>query len=180
MEEVFTPNNANELDYEIIDANRDQGHSVTSDDNQYSNTGVEDLLDDEDNYVQDTEMPPDFGVDNDYEDVIIESAKRRKMLNTHFNGSNVTNAAIKSAVHGVIYPQYRVGSVNEYLFFRVMNARGRTYRDENGDLQTVPPQKCFYTSPEEYERYSKCKISLDVKQRWHRRRNQILAQRVKS
>ena len=52
---------------------------------------------------------------------------------------------------------YRVGSLDEHLFFTVL-------RSDLGKGRDLVP--LFYSSPEEYERHQLCEISNDVKEMW--------------
>lgn len=65
---------------------------------------------------------------------------------------------IRDAITGSRYSQYKVGSLNEHLFFKVGVATG-----EFGNEGTVI---AFYDSPEQYERHTRSVVSTEAKKRW--------------
>jgi len=74
---------------------------------------------------------------------------------TRFN----PGAAIRNAVTGIYEPKYRVGSMNEKLFFKVTVTIGEGDRRE--------PDILFYDSPEQYEKHFMCVVSESIKQNWN-------------
>jgi hypothetical protein len=74
--------------------------------------------------------------------------------------TNVTPGnMIRDAITGSRYPQYRVGSSNENLFFKVRIATGETGHDG---------ATFFFDSPEQYERHFKNSITIKQteKEKW--------------
>jgi len=99
----------------------------------------------------------------------------RKVNNKDFSieiySTNVTpGTMIRDAITGSRYTQYRVGSMNENLFFKVSIATGETGKD--GAL-------FFFDSPEQYERHFKniISISQSEKERWT---NKCVTTRIQS
>jgi hypothetical protein len=74
-----------------------------------------------------------------------------------YTTSNTPGKMIRDAITGNKYNQYRVGSVNEHLFFKVTLATGEIGRDGT---------TMFFDSPEQYERHMKCEISQAIKEQW--------------
>jgi|APCry1669189534_1035231.scaffolds.fasta_scaffold74843_2 hypothetical protein len=81
---------------------------------------------------------------------------------------------IRDAVTGESLP-YRVGSLDEHLFFSVL----RSDLSNGKDLITF-----FYSSPEEYERHQLCQLSNEYKEMWREkmfiRKKQIELQNKKN
>lgn len=80
-----------------------------------------------------------------------------------FTTRTTPGAKIRNAMIGSFYND-RVGSINEYKYFKVTLATGHLKYDSN---------HLYYDNPEEYERHFKCNISKEVKDEW-RERNGIL------
>jgi hypothetical protein len=79
-------------------------------------------------------------------------------LNIEFySTSTIPGAQVREAITGARYPQYRVGSLNEHLFFKVGYATG-----ELGKETVI----AFFVSPEQYERHSHTVISQEIKSKW--------------
>jgi hypothetical protein len=74
-----------------------------------------------------------------------------------YSSSTTPGRMIRDAITGVKYSQYRVGSVNEHLFFKVGLATGEL--GNNGGA-------LFFDSPEQYERHMKTTVSPEIKQKW--------------
>jgi hypothetical protein len=87
--------------------------------------------------------------------------KRRvglKMVEIEVYTSSVTpGRMIRDAITGTRYNQYRVGSINEHLFFKVGISTGEI--GQNGGT-------LFFDSPEQYERHMKCTLSQAIKEKW--------------
>ena len=64
---------------------------------------------------------------------------------------------IRDAITGNKYSQYRVGSSNEHLFFKVKVCTGELGNDSSS---------LFFDSPEQYERHMKCEVSQAIKEKW--------------
>lgn len=86
---------------------------------------------------------------------------------SYHRGSTIRNAAtgyFESNYMGK--PIYKVGSIDEDLFFRVslsVNGSG------------PEPRKLFYDSPEQYERHFSATISNETKEKWANQYNNALA-----
>lgn len=72
-------------------------------------------------------------------------------------GSGDVGTLIRNAVTGVKYP-YRVGSADEDLFFRVIEASGRNGRKE--------PLMLYYDTPEQYENHQFTTVDQPLKEKW--------------
>jgi hypothetical protein len=71
---------------------------------------------------------------------------------------------IRDAITGARYNQFRVGSTNEHLFFKVGVSYGHTESD-NIIL--------FFDNPEQFERHMKTTLSQDVKEKWVINKNKV-------
>lgn len=73
-----------------------------------------------------------------------------------YSTNNTPGNMIRDAITGSRYSQYRVGSLNENLFFKVSIATGK-----DGSI-------FFFDSPEQYERHFKNTISISQseKEKW--------------
>jgi hypothetical protein len=83
-----------------------------------------------------------------------------KLVDIEVYSTNTTpGSMIRDAITGSRYPQYRVGSTNENLFFKVNLATGEAGRD--GAI-------LFFDSPEQYERHFRNSISIaqTEKEKW--------------
>jgi hypothetical protein len=67
---------------------------------------------------------------------------------------------IRDAITGDKYCQFRVGSVNEYQFFKVRILTGELGKDG---------VTLFFDSPEQYERHMKAEVSTANKEKWLRK-----------
>jgi hypothetical protein len=67
---------------------------------------------------------------------------------------------IRDAITGTRYREFRVGTLNEYQFFKVKVATGgmNTYSST-----------LFFDSPEQYERHMKAEVSQQMKEDWSKR-----------
>jgi hypothetical protein len=73
-------------------------------------------------------------------------------------GSGQTGSNIRNAVTSQRYP-YLIGSVNEDLFFRVVEATGLNGRNE--------PLRLYYDTPEQYENHHFVTVNQNVKEQWY-------------
>ncbi len=85
---------------------------------------------------------------------------KNKRLTIHNYGSGGTGSEIRNAVNG-FGTGYTVGSANEDLFFKVIDATGINYKRE--------PFVLFYDSPEQYERHHHTVVSNKSKERWNKK-----------
>lgn len=74
---------------------------------------------------------------------------------------------IRDAITGNRYKQYKVGTNNEHLFFKVKWSTGEIKNKKN------EPITLFYDSPEQFERHMKVTVSQSVKEKWSRRSAEI-------
>jgi hypothetical protein len=74
-----------------------------------------------------------------------------------YSTSTVPGALIRDAITGATNNQFRVGSVYEDLFFKVVFATG-----EFGSQ----PKTAYFDSPEQYERHLNLSVSQPNKDRW--------------
>jgi hypothetical protein len=78
-----------------------------------------------------------------------------------YGGSDCIGAPIRNAITSVRFPQYRVGSKDENLFFKVVIATG-----EKG----LRGNRAFYfDDPEQYERHMQNTVSEKIKSAWSER-----------
>jgi hypothetical protein len=97
----------------------------------------------------------------DYIKDLAETKLKRPVFESSFN----PNAFIRNAITGV-YTEYKVGSLNEDLFFKVCYALGMDGRRD--------PSILFFESPHQYEKYLFDIVSDSLKNRWTVRRNKRL------
>jgi hypothetical protein len=86
-----------------------------------------------------------------------------------YSGSDNPGGAIRNAITGVRFPQYRVGTKSEYLFFKVCIATGEKGLRGN--------RLFFFDSPEQYEKHMLCSVDTKVKGPWHDRNTKELLSR---
>lgn len=79
----------------------------------------------------------------------------------YYHSSMTTGAPVRNAITGNIYPQYKIGTQAESLFFKVTNATA-----DQGNKQ---PYNMFFDSPTQYERHFKTTVSQDIKESWQRK-----------
>ena len=72
-----------------------------------------------------------------------------------YTTSNTPGRMIRDAITGQKYNQYKVGSLNEHLFFKVRLA--------GKDLDCEP---LYFDTPEQYERHMRCEVSSVIKEKW--------------
>jgi hypothetical protein len=71
---------------------------------------------------------------------------------------------IRNAITGTRFKEYRVGSSDEYLFYKVGNSVDVSRKP--GESLTL-----FYDSPEQWERHFRCELPQEEKLKWQRRRD---------
>lgn len=84
--------------------------------------------------------------------------KYYKRITIENYGSNTLGSFIRNAVTGSRY-DIRVGSAEEDLLFKVIDACGKNGRKD--------PLMLYYDSPEQYENHHFKIVSPEVKQRWY-------------
>jgi Fe-S cluster biosynthesis and repair protein YggX len=91
--------------------------------------------------------------------------KQGKKVPVVFYGSNCNpGSKIRNAADGLYYPHYKVGSLDEDLFFKVTMATG-----EHGQT----PQTLFYSFPEEFERHFYVAVSDNMKKDWYEKQEML-------
>ena len=114
------------------------------------------------NNIKSTEMGRN--VDNNYEKYSIlfndtwRDGKFHKKITIEIYGSGQQGNRIRNAVTGERYP-HMVGSVNEDLYFKVVDSSGRSGRRN--------PLIMFYDTPEQYENHHFTIVGSDVKENWY-------------
>lgn len=85
-----------------------------------------------------------------------------------YSTNDMPATMIRDAVSGARYNQYRVGTPNEHLFFKVKIATGELGNDSG---------LVFFDSPEQYERHFKGSsvVSQEDKEKWTNKRAEIMA-----
>jgi hypothetical protein len=87
-------------------------------------------------------------------------SKFQKRVVVQCFGSGQIGSRIRNAVTGQQYP-YIVGSVDEDLLFKVIDAVGRNGRKD--------PMFLFYDTPEQYENHQFIKLTQGIKERWYQK-----------
>ena len=93
--------------------------------------------------------------------------KKVRMYSTRCN----PGALIRDPVHGSYFKE-RVGTSGEYYYFKVRMVD--YYTDEREGITL------FYDSPEGYEKHQFTKLSMDVKNRWHKRYLEFTGNKIAS
>lgn len=75
-----------------------------------------------------------------------------------YSTSMTPGLPIRDAITGARQSQYRVGSTNEHLFFKVRYAT-LEFASDDGVV-------AFYDNPEQFERHTYCTLSTDIKKKW--------------
>jgi hypothetical protein len=133
-----------------------------------------------DNYISHTD---DFSVVSDSITLNSETNKKRKIMDDYkkldknyhkiyriFNNKRKEielytspmscGLPIRDAITGSRYPNYKVGSKYEDLFFKTRLATGE-FGDDQGCL--------FFDTPEQFERHMKIILSQDIKEKWQQK-----------
>jgi hypothetical protein len=76
----------------------------------------------------------------------------------YYETSICPKTTIRNASSGLYETGYRVGTRDEYLFFKVCNSHGHPDSRE--------PHILFYDNPEQWERHFKCVCDQEIKERW--------------
>ena len=101
-----------------------------------------------------------MGKHNEVEDNTIYGYSKNKIFY-----SNVVGGPIVNAVTGAKYP-WEVGSLNEKRFFKVTS--NTAYGQKKGDhlLGSNQAGVAFYENPEEYMKFTGCKLSDEIVETW--------------
>ena len=102
-------------------------------------------------------------LDNNYEKIVLPfndkwtDGKFYKRITIENYGSGDAGSLIRNAVTGIKY-NYRVGSSDEDLFFKVIEASGRNGRKH--------PLMLYYDTPEQFENHYFTTVSQPIKNKW--------------
>ena len=83
-----------------------------------------------------------------------------------FTSETAAGACIRNAETGA-YMKEKVGSLDEYLYFKVGFSTGEL-RTRNGS------NNLFYDSPSQYEEHHNTVVSDDIKEKWAERRDEYI------
>ena len=101
-----------------------------------------------------------------YDDIKMMDSGYHRIVRSHdgiktktevYSTSFIPGTMIRDAITGHKHPQFRVGSWNEDLFFKVKDTSGYVGTDT---------YCLYYDSPEQYERHFKVNISVEAKKKW--------------
>ena len=106
----------------------------------------------------------------------------------YFTTKNIIGVPIRNARTGYLYPQYRVGRIHEYLFFKVRLSNEDSYQANQFMFSKYPHQNThnpnekekpdldvlFYDSPEEYETHQQIQLSFEAKRQWRDRYEKLI------
>jgi hypothetical protein len=106
----------------------------------------------------------------------------------YFTTKNIIGYPIRNARTGYLYPQYRVGRIHEYLFFKVRLSNEDSYQANQFMFSKYPHQNThnpnekekpdldvlFYDSPEEYESHHQIQLSFESKRQWRDRYEKLI------
>ena len=106
--------------------------------------------------------------------------ENRTPVMEYFTTKNVTGYPIRNARTGYLYPQYRVGQIHEYLFFKLRLSTQESYEAQHFGListtsdNKMDPDVLFYDSPEECESHQQITLPSQMKERWRARYEKLL------
>lgn len=101
-----------------------------------------------------------------YDDIKMLDSGYHRIIRTHdgiktktevYSTSYIPGTMIRDAITGHKQPQFRVGSWNEDLFFKVKDTSGYVGKET---------YCLYYDSPEQYERHFKVNLSMEAKRKW--------------
>jgi len=98
---------------------------------------------------------------------IVRTINRKKVAIRFYHTRTTPGSTIRNAVTGQYETNFRVGSKDEDLYFKVCNSYG--YKDSRD------PYILFFDNPEQYERLFCCSLSADIKEAWV---NKVVAARA--
>jgi hypothetical protein len=85
-----------------------------------------------------------------------------------YSTSTTPGMMICDAITGSKYKDYRVGTFNEHLFFKI--------RLSTGELGKKCVDSLYFDSPEQYERHMKTTLSHNIKEKWLKKSMEIREQ----
>jgi len=91
---------------------------------------------------------------------------RRKIVEIGVYTSGTQGSSIRNVETGEYY-KYKVGSLDENLFYKVSNSTGEI---------SSGPITLFYESPEHYERHQNTEVDIISKRNWHDKKQYRLDQ----
>ena len=94
--------------------------------------------------------------DSGHHKVVNKEGKNKTKIDA-YSTSFIPGTMIRDAITGHKHPQFRVGSWNEDLFFKVKDTSGYVGTDT---------YCLYYDSPEQYERHFKVNILVEAKKKW--------------
>ena len=101
-----------------------------------------------------------------YDDIKMLDSGYHRIVRSHdgiktkmevYSTSFIPGTWIRDAITGHKYPNYRVGSWHEDLFFKVKDTSGYVGKET---------YCLYYDSPEQYERQFKANVSVAIKNKW--------------
>ena len=105
----------------------------------------------------------DKGYNEFFYKVVDETGKTKRKKVVSYNSGDI-DSRIRNAVTGH-YTPHLVGSLDEDLYFSVIDARG---------LSTKGRLVFYYDSPEQYEREHRVVVNDNIKQKWSKKRDSRL------
>ena len=87
----------------------------------------------------------------------------KKRIKFEFYSCGINHSYIRNAITGIRYP-YKVGSNDEYLFFKVALVNGSCTSKNNG-------VSLFYDGPHQYMTHHKCELDQSIIDNWEITRN---------
>lgn len=92
---------------------------------------------------------------------IVERAKKngKKQIYEFYETFIFPKSTIRNAITGEKYYRFYVGTTDENLFFKVIDA--------TAPVKNKDPYILFYDNPEQYERYTNNILSKEIKQTWN-------------
>lgn len=98
---------------------------------------------------------------------IVHKMTHGKPVNIDIYSTNMTPGnAIRGAITGVRHYHCRVGSTDEYQFFKVSDCRSspQVGREPNKEALIL-----YFDTPDQYEKHMKSPVSAELKQQWNDR-----------
>jgi hypothetical protein len=90
---------------------------------------------------------------------IVKQVGHKKLEIEAYSDPLIIGRSIRNAITGVRQTGYKMGSLDENLFFKVAYlAGGKSMKGANPTL--------FYDSPEQYERHMHSIVSIETKEKW--------------
>lgn len=101
--------------------------------------------------------------DNGYRKFLLDVNYKKKEVDVYSTPMSV-GIKIRDAVSGAREANYKVGSQDEDLFFKVKTVTGHVgFEKDPIRAETT----LFFQSPEQYERHMHTTVSQEIKEKWH-------------